>query len=155
MFRRTQGSNRPIGAEHPWVHPEDPSVRLNSGTSRGMRNTGTKSHDSDWPTPQPAVPMQVSRVDPSTDRGHISPGHHVRQAVRRAAAGTPSTAVRLPPAVRVARRRREPVEPWQVRAQWVWVGWRCRKPREPTIGMVHRHVAETPQVTGPHPRQVR
>src|ERR1019366_5833846 len=47
MIPRTQGSNRPIGAEHPWVHPEDPSVRLNSGTSWGSRNIGTKSHAND------------------------------------------------------------------------------------------------------------
>ena len=38
---------------------------------RGMRNTGTKSHDSDWPTPQPAVPMQVS-----TGRSEHRPRSH-------------------------------------------------------------------------------
>jgi hypothetical protein len=36
QFPRTQGSNRSMGAEHPWVHPEDPSARLNSGTSRRL-----------------------------------------------------------------------------------------------------------------------
>ena len=41
--RGTQGPNRPMGAEHPWVRPEDPSVRLNPGTSRPLTSELVKT----------------------------------------------------------------------------------------------------------------
>ncbi len=43
-LRRTQGSVRPMQDEHPSVRYPDPSVRLNSGESRGWTYIGTGSH---------------------------------------------------------------------------------------------------------------
>ena len=40
-LRRTQGSVRPMQDEHPSVRYPDPSVRLNSGESRGWTYIGT------------------------------------------------------------------------------------------------------------------
>ena len=87
----------------------------------GMRNTGTKSHGSDWPTSHPTVPMQVSVGTP-------------RRQPRLCRRRSPSTADRLPTAARSAGQGHELVEPRQVREQWVWVGWRCRKLREAATG---------------------
>jgi hypothetical protein len=53
-------------------------------STRGMRNTGTESHGSDWPTSHPTVPMQVSVGTP-------------RRRPRSCRRWSPSTADRLPP----------------------------------------------------------
>ena len=43
VFRRTQGSNKPLEPEQPSVHVHDQSVQLNSGNSRGPRKIATGS----------------------------------------------------------------------------------------------------------------
>ena len=58
VFRRTQGSNKPLEPEQPSVHVHDQSVQLNSGNSRGLSSKRTASGVSE-PTGAELPPLCV------------------------------------------------------------------------------------------------